>query len=161
MYCTPCARLMKSITPNTSVSPAAIRNSSTPSCRPFRVCTKRSVMLMRRASSLAPRSGERVPSKRQRTGQVMGNLQGRASRCPSSGSLRSRPSPRKRGEKESSLHRAILHVRVRIILEHLLHDLGLVLTVGALGDLHQIEVLDRIVVGVELEGAAQRLEVRL
>src|SRR6476661_1866730 len=44
MYCTPCARLMKSITPNTSVRPAAIRNSSTPSCRPFRVWTIRRVV---------------------------------------------------------------------------------------------------------------------
>src|SRR6267154_2513657 len=47
MYCTPCARLMKSITPNTSVSPAAIRNSSTPSCKPFRVWTMRSVVDIR------------------------------------------------------------------------------------------------------------------
>jgi hypothetical protein len=33
---------MKFITPNTSVSPAAIRNSSTPSCSPFRIWTTRS-----------------------------------------------------------------------------------------------------------------------
>src|SRR2546423_10548013 len=64
MYCTPCARLMKSITPNTSVSPAAIRNSSTPSCRPLRVWTMRRVMLMRPVSSLAPPSGYRIHTSR-------------------------------------------------------------------------------------------------
>src|SRR5262245_46155311 len=39
MYWTPCARLMKSITPNTSVSPAAIRKSRTPNWSPFRIWT--------------------------------------------------------------------------------------------------------------------------
>src|SRR3954462_635230 len=39
MYCTPWARLMKSITPKTSVSPAATRNRSTPSCSPFSAWT--------------------------------------------------------------------------------------------------------------------------
>src|SRR5215510_11766339 len=75
MYWTPCARLMKSITPKTSVSPAAIRNSRTPSCSPLRTWTTRRVV-----------------------------------------------------DIPSLLHRA---------------------------------VLDRVVVGVELEGAAQRLEVGL
>src|SRR5689334_2661032 len=40
MYWTPCARLMKSMTPKTRVSPAAIRNSRTPSCSPLRVWTR-------------------------------------------------------------------------------------------------------------------------
>src|ERR1700712_4482994 len=44
MYCTPCARFTTSITPNTSVRPAAIRNSSTPSCTPFSTCTSSNVM---------------------------------------------------------------------------------------------------------------------
>ena len=39
MYWTPWARLMKSITPNTTVSPAATKNSNTPSWRPFSNCT--------------------------------------------------------------------------------------------------------------------------
>src|SRR6478672_6357088 len=42
MYCTPCARLMKSITPKTSVRPAATRKSSTPNCRPLSACTSKS-----------------------------------------------------------------------------------------------------------------------
>src|SRR5262249_22070715 len=61
----------------------------------------------------------------------------------------------------TSLHRTILGVRIGVVLEHLLDDLGLELAVGALGDLDQVEVLDRIVVGVELEAPAQRLEIRL
>src|SRR5437660_3558798 len=39
MYSEPCARLTRFMMPNTSVSPAAIRNSITPSCRPFRHCS--------------------------------------------------------------------------------------------------------------------------
>ena len=50
---------------------------------------------------------------------------------------------------------------VGVVLEHLLDDFGLELAVGALGDLDQVEVLDRIVVGVELEAATQRVEVGL
>src|ERR1700674_152123 len=115
MYWTPWARLMKSITPKTSVSPAAIRNSRTPSCRPLRIWSRRRAADI----SLAPRPGT------------------------------------------SSFHRAILDVRVGIVLEHLLDDLGLELAVGAFGDLDQVEVLDRIVIGVEPEAAAQRLEVGL
>src|SRR6188768_3307253 len=60
MYWTPWARLMKSITPNTSVSPAAIRNSSTPSCSPFRVWTTRRVVLMVRTALLSPASVHRA-----------------------------------------------------------------------------------------------------
>src|SRR5262245_38850238 len=108
MYWTPCARLMKSITPKTSVSPAAIRNSRTPSCSPLRTWTTRRVV-----------------------------------------------------DIPSLLHRAVLDVRIGVVLEHLLRDLGLELAVGALRYLDQVEILDRIVVGVELERAAQRLEVGL
>src|SRR5579863_3836637 len=50
--------------------------------------------------------------------------------------------------------RAVLGVAVAVILEHLLYDLGLEFTVGALGDLGQIEVLDRIAVDAEFEVAA-------
>src|SRR5215472_12771933 len=50
----------------------------------------------------------------------------------------------------SSLHRTVLRVRIGVVLEHLLDDLGLEFTVRALGDLDQIEILDRIVISVEL-----------
>src|SRR6185369_14435927 len=60
-----------------------------------------------------------------------------------------------------SLHHAVFGVGIAVVREHLLDDLGLVFAVRPLGDLGQIEVLDRIVIVVELEGAAQRLEVGL
>src|SRR3954463_6980425 len=104
MYCTPCARLIRSITPNTKVSPAAIRNSSTPSCRPFKACTSR--------------------------------------RCT------------------RLLERALLRERVAVVLEHLLAQFGLELPVRPLRDLDQVEVLDRVAVGVEAEPAPRRLDVR-
>src|SRR5262249_2221388 len=40
MYSEPCARLTRSMIPNTSVSPAASRNTISPNGRPFRVCSK-------------------------------------------------------------------------------------------------------------------------
>src|ERR1700710_1922258 len=54
---------------------------------------------------------------------------------------------------------AILGVTVAVILEHLFNDLGLKFSIWPLGDLGQIEILDRIAVGIELEAAAQRGEV--
>src|SRR5207244_13534280 len=39
MYSEPCARLTRFMMPNTSVRPAASRNSITPSCSPFSVCS--------------------------------------------------------------------------------------------------------------------------
>src|ERR1043165_8597363 len=56
MYCTPCARLMKSITPRRSASRAAIRYSSAPSCRPWSVWTRRRVRDIR-ASYPSPAGG--------------------------------------------------------------------------------------------------------
>src|SRR6202165_109740 len=52
--------------------------------------------------------------------------------------------------------RAILGVAVAVILEYFLGDLGLEFTVGAFGNLGQVEILNRIAVGIELETAAQR-----
>jgi hypothetical protein len=45
-------------------------------------------------------------------------------------------------------------VRIGVVLEYLLDDLSLELAVSALADLDQIEVLNGIMVGVELEVAA-------
>src|SRR6185312_8027473 len=60
MYCTPWARLMTSITPNTRVSPAAMRNSSRPSCSPFRAWTTSRVIPSPRPSPTG--RGRRKPS---------------------------------------------------------------------------------------------------
>src|SRR5258708_37194207 len=44
MWSEPCARLTKSIMANTSVNPAASKNSSRPNCNPFRNCSTTSSM---------------------------------------------------------------------------------------------------------------------
>src|SRR5262245_16449068 len=111
MYWTPCARLMKSITPNTSVRPAAIRKSRTPNWSPFRTWTTKSPV------DIAP------------------------------------------VRRLLLFHRAILGVRIREVRENLFVDFGLELTIGALGYFDEVEILDRIVVGIELEAAAQRCEI--
>src|SRR6185503_3262119 len=49
MYSEPCARFTMFMMPNTSVSPAAIRNSITPYCRPFSSCSKTRAKLTERA----------------------------------------------------------------------------------------------------------------
>src|SRR5450755_3439494 len=54
---------------------------------------------------------------------------------------------------------AVLGVTVGVVFEHLLDDLGLVFPIRSLGDLGQVEILDRIAVGAELETAAKRGEV--
>src|SRR5688572_22098407 len=46
---------MKFMMPNTSVSPAAIRNSVTPNCSPFRSCSKRSAKLIGKEKGRLPR----------------------------------------------------------------------------------------------------------
>src|SRR5262245_60092060 len=109
MYREPCARLTRFMMPNTSVRPAASRNSMTPNCRPLRTCST-----TRSPVNVAPR----LP-----------------------------------------LHRALLVVRVLVILEDGLLDLHLHLAARSLHRLQQVEVLDRRVVGVEAELAARRLEV--
>src|SRR5215475_2404733 len=113
MYWTPCARLMKSITPNTSVSPAAIRKSRTPNWSPFRIWTTTSPVDI---AAVRP---------------------------------------------FSLFHRTVFGVRIGVSGKHLFIDLSFELAVWPLRHLHLIEILDRIVIGVELEGTTQRGEVRL
>src|SRR5438067_8610323 len=47
MYSEPCARLIMSMMPNTSVSPAASRNSISPNCTPFRDCSRKRIADMK------------------------------------------------------------------------------------------------------------------
>src|SRR5580765_5150295 len=124
MYSEPCARLTMFMMPSTSVSPAAIRNSMTPYCRPFSSCSKTSAPVMNEKG----RSRALFPG---------------APPC-------------------SPLHLAVLEIGVLMLLERLLHDLHrrAVLVVG-LHRLEQVEVLDRVLVDVELELAADRVVVRL
>src|SRR5881394_1552661 len=124
MYSEPCARFTRSMMPKVSVSPAASRNISRPSCTPFSTWISR--------YSIAP-SNE--------TGAL---TRSRSPSCPC-----------------GSLHRALFVVGILggghrggdRLDRH-----------GALRVLHRlldVEVLDRELVGVELEVAAQRLEVGL
>src|SRR5690606_18375591 len=50
MYSEPWARLIRSMMPNTSVSPAASRNSIRPNCRLLSNCSSRRIPLMRARS---------------------------------------------------------------------------------------------------------------
>src|SRR6478672_11270493 len=113
---------MKFMMPNTSVSPAAIRNSVTPNCRPFSNCSKTSPKVMKEKRALAR---------------------------PFYQPLR------------GLLHLAILEVRILVLLEDRLLNAHLDVAAGQLLGLEQVEVLDRMVVDVVGERAAQRLEVGL
>src|SRR5262252_5636284 len=123
MYSEPCARLIMSITPNTSVSPAASRNSITPNCSPLSSCSTISSQGMRRAPA--------------RAGPRPGRFGG------------------------GSFHLAVADVGVAVVLqdrraERLVDEAAL--AVGA--DRAHVVVLDRVLVGVELERPAHRVEVR-
>src|SRR6202167_2890269 len=132
---------MKSITPNTSVRPAAIRNKRTPSCNPFKTWTRKSVPDMELVSGLGPAV---APPQREARASSVSRI-GRAAGC-------------RGGAADRLLHRTVLRVRVAVFGEHGFDDFGLIFAVRAFGDFGQIKILDRIVVVVEREAAAQRLE---
>src|SRR5262250_612083 len=118
--------------PKTSVSPAAIRNSITPYCRPLSVC-----------SSTRPRViATRAPGERKGA---------RPSRAPRS-APRAWPLP---------LHRALGRVGILVVLEDGLLDLHHELAARILHGLQEVEVLDREVVHVVLVRPAGRLVVGL
>src|SRR6056297_2143112 len=145
MYWTPCARLMKSITPKTSVSPAAIRKRMMPSCSPFRVCTAISVVYM----------GV--------TRHALGGSWARAWQIIEATRIPARPAAAEpegaAAARSRSLHGAELGIDVAVILEDGLDVFRLEQTVLALVHLRQNEVLDRVLVGVEGEFTAQRGEI--
>src|SRR5512145_664108 len=116
--------------PNTSVSPAAMRKSMTPYCRPLSVCSRTS----------APVTVTRVSVERK------GARLGRAPRSPP-------PPPR------LPLHRALAGVGVLVALEDGALDLHREVAVRALHSLEQVEVLDREVVRIVLVRAPRRLVV--
>src|SRR5262249_56747774 len=63
------------------------------------------------------------------------------------------------GRARLPLHRALLVVRVLVVLEHRLLNLHLDLTARSLHGLEEIEVLDRVVIHVVRERAARGLEI--
>src|SRR5687767_11445533 len=104
--------------PNTSVRPAAIRKSMTPSCSPFRHCstTSKTVTGARRRTALTNERGAAAP----------------------------RPFPRTRS-RALPLHRALVSVGILVTLEDRLLDLHLDVT-ARLHRLEEVEVLDRVVI---------------
>src|SRR3954452_22077761 len=103
-----------SMTPKTSVSPAASRNSMRPNCRPFSACSR--------------------------------------TRTTGMGSRR---------DARSALHRAALDVGVAVVLQdRLVERLVDQAALAVAADGAHVVVLDRVLVGVELERPAHRLEAR-
>src|SRR4029079_10030456 len=131
MYSEPCARLTRSMIPNTSVNPAASMNSSRPHCRPLRHCSMKRVMA-RRLHICAIENG---------------------------GSARA-PPPSFTAPASVRRHLAFRVMTVLEVLDDrggcLPHEL-----VAFLDPIIQIEVLDRNVIRSELEAAAHRLEIGL
>src|SRR5574339_104429 len=131
MYREPCARLTRSMMPNTSVKPAASMNSSRPNCRPLRHCSMNSV-IARRLHTFAIENG---------------------------GSAHA-PPPLFTALASVCRHLALRVMDVLEILDDRGDGLQHVF-VALLHRLLQIEILDRNVVRPELETAAHRFEIRL
>src|SRR5215467_7191353 len=118
--------------PKTSVSPAAIRKSITPYCRPLSVCSRTS------AGVIA------IPVPVETKGARLGRAP-RSSARPAS----------------LPLHRALAGVGVLVVLEDGLLDLHHQLAARILHGLQEVEVLDREMVHVVPVGPARRLVVSL
>src|SRR5712691_3474938 len=119
--------------PKTSVRPAAIRNSITPSCSPLSVCSSTRTKFMARKPGLRDeRRGASVPSRR------------------------GKPAPRPRRPALPLLHPAFLGVGILVVGEDRFLDLHHRILARRPGDrLQQIEILDREMVGVIAELAAR------
>src|SRR5882672_12137416 len=152
MYSEPCARLTKSMMPNTSVSPAASRNSSRPNCRPFSDCSMR--------TSMNPWTLD-LTKQRQHICAAAIFLVGRMiCRKPPPGQARRRV--REIMHRSCQLlHRTFVVEAILVVLDDGGHRLERELAVGVLDHVLQVEILDRDVVVAVFERAAQRLEVGL
>src|SRR5262249_1300573 len=131
MYSEPCARFTRSMMPNTSVRPAASRNSSSPNCKPFRHCSTISSIEW---SGWCPARGQRTAK----------------GRLPSSSAVRSR-----------SLHRALVVKIILAVLDDGRRRLERQVAVRILHHVLQVEVLDRNVIVAVLVRPAHRGVVRL
>src|SRR5262249_53326950 len=134
MYSEPCARFTRSMMPNTSVRPAASRNSSSPNCKPFRHC---SVISSIEWSGWCPARGQRT---------AKGNL-----------SVLSAV----RGRSRSLLHRALVVKIILAVLDDGRRRLERQVAVRILHHVLQVEVLDRNVIVAVLVRPAHRGVVRL
>src|SRR5260221_3813168 len=123
--------------PKPGASPAAIRNSITPSWRPFSACSRTRRRFMR--GTVFAMNGPERPFRREEVNRR-----------------------RRMASGLSSLHRAFLGVGILVVGEHRFLDLHHRILAGGPRDrLQEVEVLDREVVGVLAEPAASGSEVRL
>src|SRR4051812_35013301 len=138
--------------PNTSVRPAASRNSSSPNCSPFRNCsTTRSMPLTSRSKRRRQnRSGAAAMPSLTILGRRCFKLQ-----------ANSRPFCPLARNSFRSFHRALVVEAVLVVLDDGGNRLQRELAVGVLDHILQVEILDRDVVVAIFESAAQRLEVGL
>src|SRR3989441_12508538 len=120
-----------SMIPNTRVSPAASRNSISPNCSPFSDCSTISIQDMKRGG-----------------GNEKGEMR------------RGRFTPPLFSFKDSLFHRTFLNVGVAAVLEYGSHGLVDQAPLRILPHHAEVVVLNRVLVAVELERAAHRLELR-
>src|SRR6267154_24396 len=120
--------------PNTSVNPAASRNSSNPNCNPFKNCS---------------------------TTRSMGNLYQAEIEPGRKKTAAARERRRRSSNIRRSLHRAFVVEAVLVVLDDGSDSLQREFAVGVLHHVLQIEILDRDVVIAVFERAAQRFEIRL
>src|SRR6185369_15989052 len=140
--------------PNTSVRPAASRNSSRPNCRPFSDCSMR--------TSIDPLDSG--PNK-----TAAAHLRRRHFSCWADDLSQTAPgsSPRPRVREimhrpcQPSLHRAFVVEAILVVLDDGGHRLERELAVSVLDDVLQVEVLDRDMVLAVFERTAHRFEVGL
>src|SRR5690606_10027392 len=135
------------MTPKISVSPAAMRNSITPSCSPLSICSMKSAICTRRTQA----SG------------VARIIRARASWCAPRRSMTVTNLP--------PLHEGEAGAFMRGLFQRALLGIGIAMVGKGRGDdlvgqhvaflhhLTDIDVLDRVIVGVEGELAAHRLEI--
>src|SRR5258708_1325427 len=128
MYSEPCARLIMSMMPNTSVRPAASRNSIRPSCKPFSTCSTIRESGIRTRDSLS-RHCERSEAIQGVRGLALDRFVATllAMTC--------------------SLHLAARRERIRVVGEHFADRLVGDPAAAVLDDFAQVVVLDRKVVG--------------
>src|SRR4051795_1372332 len=146
MYSEPCARLTKSMMPNTSVSPAASRNSSRPNCNPFKNCSTTTSMDLYRAET-KQRQRERAAAyfighmTFSQTAHIIWQIM--------------------RRQKPTLLHRALVVEAVLVVLDDGGHRFQRELALGILDHVLEVEILHRDVVVAVFVRAADRLEVHL
>src|SRR5271170_2074118 len=127
--------------PNTSVSPAASRNSRRPNCSPFRNCSTTSSMFVRDN----PQFRSCRPHPPSRTGRS------KKMRQRSSAAAFPKQNP-------CSFHRTSIVIAILIVLDDGGDRLERQSAVSVLHHILQIEILDRDVVVPVSERAAHRLE---